>query len=1282
MRILAIRGENLASLEGAFEIDLARGPLAQAGVFAICGATGAGKSTLLDAMCLALFDTAPRLDGRGRSRVGREDGDQLTLTDPRSLLRKGAGAGFAEVEFEGVDGRVYRARWEARRARRKADGNLQPSSMSLVDVAAESRLGDKKTEVKQEVERALGLTFDQFRRSVLLAQGDFAAFLNAEPKERADLLERMTGTEIYGVISMEAHARLTEERRRLEALEGRVDEVRPLSAEERAQLEGQAEGLAHRQAEDRLAAADAAHAVRWHGELAGLRREEREALEAHRGVERQLALAETKRADLAAVDAALPFAPVLEAVDRARALRARREAQATAAEATAAEAAKRGAEAAAAWVSARAAAEAREAEREAAREDLSKARALDAEIVRAEGALEEAVEAARVAAASRAEAEARLAALEEEERGCFLTATAARAALDESEGLAPLASGWERFEPELRALAEEAAGLERVRAAEVAARAALETAAAGAAAHEGRLLGHAARRREALAEWEALRKRVEAEPSAALAEVQAEWSRERTGLETLIGVAARAQSAHDEELRQKRAADDARERAARDARAAERHDAERSAAEARLTEAERARDALRAALDLSARRAELEPGAPCPLCGSEEHPWAERDPVIDAHLAREDERLAELRAARSKAAEAAAEMRSAARAHEESAAAADAEARRWGDTLAALREEYRAAAEGIETADELWPDELPETPVDLAAPDWGPLFELANVTPSGGPLLAEGARAALEEAKREAEAKLAELEREERTRRKRERVAERLRRAFEEARAEEDAARDAHDAARAAAQEAKGAVDDAVHARGRAEERREGRLALLRAPLSALEGWEAELSADPAGLAARVATAVEARRAHEAELARALEAGRALGPSLAAAREHRSAQASRAAEREQERASRAAWLGQRRAARAELLEGRPVLEVEAALAARWEAARDAASKAAAAADQLARAEAERRAEAEQARAARAEAEAEAREAEHRLQAALTSAALAAVESGTDVAPDEPTLRARLAHDPAEVEGWRRDLAGLDAARAELSAVCAERTRKRQEHEERDPPKLDAAAAERALGAAERRKTETEELLQGVRLRLRRDDEDRERASGLAAELEAQRGQMEVWQTLAELIGSASGNKLRVFAQSLTLELLLEHANHHLRDLAPRYSLARVPGEDLALQVIDHEMGDEVRAASSLSGGESFLVALGLALGLASLSARKTSVGSLFIDEGFGALDPASLEMVLSTLDTLQASGRQVGLISHVPTIAERFDTRVQVVAAGPARSRVEVVVGF
>jgi exonuclease SbcC len=161
-----------------------------------------------------------------------------------------------------------------------------------------------------------------------------------------------------------------------------------------------------------------------------------------------------------------------------------------------------------------------------------------------------------------------------------------------------------------------------------------------------------------------------------------------------------------------------------------------------------------------------------------------------------------------------------------------------------------------------------------------------------------------------------------------------------------------------------------------------------------------------------------------------------------------------------------------------------------------------------------------------------------------------------------------------------------------------------------------------------------------------------------------------------WAVLSSLIGSASGDTFRQFAQGLTLESLVAHANRHLKELAPRYLLARVPGEDLELQIVDQHLAGDVRSVNSLSGGETFLTSLALALGLASLSASQTPVRTLFIDEGFGSLDRKSLDTALATLDALQAGGRQVGIISHVAGIADHIGVQVRVKSIAPGRSQV------
>jgi exonuclease SbcC len=237
MKILAIRGCNLASLAGEFEIDLAHGPLGAAGVFAIVGPTGAGKSTLLDAMCVALFDRTPRLQGRSTFAIG-DEATALGAQDVRSLLRRGASQGWAEVDFESGDARRYRARWSVRRARGASDGRFQDEQITLTSLDGE-RFGGTKTETLRAIHQRLGLSFDQFRRSALLAQGDFAAFLKAEGRERSELLERMTGTEIYSRLSVAAHQRAALAEQQLRARHGAAMAIAVLADDARAAAEAE-----------------------------------------------------------------------------------------------------------------------------------------------------------------------------------------------------------------------------------------------------------------------------------------------------------------------------------------------------------------------------------------------------------------------------------------------------------------------------------------------------------------------------------------------------------------------------------------------------------------------------------------------------------------------------------------------------------------------------------------------------------------------------------------------------------------------------------------------------------------------------------------------------------------------------------------------------------------------------------------------------------------------------------------------------------------------------------
>ena len=246
MKILSLSGENLASLTGSFTIDFTRGALGAAGLFAITGNTGAGKSTLLDAICLALYDEMPRFIANRKhvAEVGRaDDEEKLKANDVRGILSRGHASGCAEVRFRGCDGRIWLARWAVRRARNRSEGRFQAQERSLTDVESGQVFSGSKRELQDRIDELVGLSWEQFRRAVILPQGEFAAFLKSSADERSALLERMTGTELYSAISIQTHERAREEQQKLAAIQQRLGDVALMDEATREQWVVQQLGL-------------------------------------------------------------------------------------------------------------------------------------------------------------------------------------------------------------------------------------------------------------------------------------------------------------------------------------------------------------------------------------------------------------------------------------------------------------------------------------------------------------------------------------------------------------------------------------------------------------------------------------------------------------------------------------------------------------------------------------------------------------------------------------------------------------------------------------------------------------------------------------------------------------------------------------------------------------------------------------------------------------------------------------------------------------------------------
>ncbi|NTV50802.1 MAG: AAA family ATPase, partial [Geobacteraceae bacterium] len=222
MKVLRLSFKNLNSLAGVWEVDFRHPDYVSSGIFAITGPTGAGKSTILDAVCLALYGQTPRL-----GRITQSENE---------IMSRQTGECFAEVEFETAMGR-FRCHWSQHRSRKLADGQLQSPRHEIAEAESGAILESKLRAVTDKVEEVTGMDFDRFTRSMLLAQGDFAAFLQARPDERAPILEQITGTAIYSRISIKVHERTTEERRRLGEMRAELDGIQLLSPEETEALQ-------------------------------------------------------------------------------------------------------------------------------------------------------------------------------------------------------------------------------------------------------------------------------------------------------------------------------------------------------------------------------------------------------------------------------------------------------------------------------------------------------------------------------------------------------------------------------------------------------------------------------------------------------------------------------------------------------------------------------------------------------------------------------------------------------------------------------------------------------------------------------------------------------------------------------------------------------------------------------------------------------------------------------------------------------------------------------------
>lgn len=249
---------------------------------------------------------------------------------------------------------------------------------------------------------------------------------------------------------------------------------------------------------------------------------------------------------------------------------------------------------------------------------------------------------------------------------------------------------------------------------------------------------------------------------------------------------------------------------------------------------------------------------------------------------------------------------------------------------------------------------------------------------------------------------------------------------------------------------------------------------------------------------------------------------------------------------------------------------------------------------------------------------------------------------------------------------------------LTQAVVDANAALKQQQSAHEQHQSSDKPGQTADQLTAQLNAL----TEQQNALQKSQLEtntaLEQHNQNSKALQTKQQELTELQQHVEQWHLLNKVLGDATGKTMRNLAQTQTLKILLHYANSHLRTLNKRYELTAIE-QSLDIAIVDKDMADEQRSVNTLSGGESFLVSLALALGLASLSSNKVSINSLFIDEGFGTLDSETLSIAMDALDSLQAQGRKVGVISHVSQMTERVATQVHVAKKPGGYSTISII---
>ena len=1215
MQILKLSFENINSLKGAWTIDF-QAPDFRSGIFAIVGPTGSGKTTILDAICLALYGHTPRIGS--------------ITQNANEVMNRDCDSCRSSLEFQTLSGR-YRATWSQKKQKNFDKTGKYGQVVSTMEKFEDGCWipitdGSKVTSKKQEVQKIIGLSFDQFKRSVMLSQGDFAAFLKSKPNERAQTLEQITGTQIYSLLSTkvydlaEEQKKLFEDKQREVELSPVLDDAVVLTKQE--QLKGITEEA--KVLETQISKIE--KESRWISETAELRNQflrvkaELERLKENRNEffrkENVVRLAEHAQNIL----------PIFNTLIDKQSLREDSIKEKSAAENELVNATKSLKEKDFNFKAAEEALNNENLQKPKKLALFSQIEFLDAEIsplikssrlaqeekIKLENEtsdckdhLNKAKEDIRKLEEDREKRDlerkedikgAFLYQRKDELRDCKITAETLSAALADAEGKADKAS------ETVKSQEKEAEAL-RIRKEKI----------ASVIEADKVLLKEAEKRLSEILDGKTLDE---------LTQEQLSFSEQIPLLEAVKSALKAVCDQKEEIVRQEDVMQ--RDSAELDNWSSKKEGYEKEIQS--LTSRQEELEALVQIDELTKVRAELKEGEPCPVCGSLEHPFAANLPP---EVATAKERLAVVK---------------------EESTDLQKNQKEADRKIDVLKDRILVSEKRLK--------ELRKN-LDLAEEELTLKCGRAGLTREG---VTEEAAAVLITKK---ESLLIDIKK---------RIAK---------------ARDAESKAAAAKEKIAGTTEELHRAEmvfSNAQTKFESAKSLLAQAQTGREKARTELEQFWRKTAKEYGSVITDGElfAHNPELfkrwiAKAakyeelLESCREIENSLAIKKGTLPGlveSVERLEKSSREKSDQAAELQtelKTKQLQRDKLFGTKLVEIERKAYERL-------------LSQLAEAKDQAYENLSKARSVQAAAEQRLKTAEQR-SAEAEKNLLSAKTEWTDALKkekfesEEDWIRARL--DSEAINALHKEITDYKAQSRSAADRFSEADKKLAEKESQKltDKSLEVLEAEKREASAEK-----EKLLEQkgeLQKELKTDEEARIKRAGIEDELKKLKHQVAVWDRLNTLVGSSSGDKYRRYVQSLVLLTLLKNANVELTKLHSRYRLAK-GGGDMEIKVIDSDLADQERPTDNLSGGETFIVSLALALGLAQMASNNVRIDSLFLDEGFGTLDDDSLEKALNALSSLNAQGKTVGLISHVDQIKERIPSKIVVKrSAQPGVSRLE-----